>query len=102
MERKREREPLENEVNFITYSRAGLIKGEVLTSVESGKTSHHILSEWNPVLFWLWTYRGITQSLSSMSVPVRRGADKSLAAHICSTTKRNFLGWVKEVRTTKS
>jgi hypothetical protein len=30
-----------------------------------------------------------------------RGADKSLAFPICSTTKRIFLGWVKEVRTTK-
>jgi hypothetical protein len=38
---------------------------------------------------------------------VRRGADKSLAFPIsyfpvCSTTKIIFLGWVKEVRTTKS
>jgi hypothetical protein len=37
----------------------------------------------------------------------RRGADKSLAFPvsyfpICGTTKRVFLGWVKEVRTTKS
>jgi hypothetical protein len=36
-----------------------------------------------------------------------RGADKSLAFTIsyfpiCITTKRIFLGWVKEVRTTKS
>jgi hypothetical protein len=29
-------------------------------------------------------------------------ADKSLAFRICSTTKTIFLGWVKEVRTTKS
>jgi hypothetical protein len=38
---------------------------------------------------------------------IRRGADKSLAVSIsyftiCSTTKRIFLGWVKEVRKTKS
>jgi hypothetical protein len=38
---------------------------------------------------------------------IRRGADKSLAFSIsyfpiCSTTKRIFLGWVKEVRTTKT
>jgi hypothetical protein len=38
---------------------------------------------------------------------IRRGADKSLALviacfPICSTTKRIFLGCVKEVRTTKS
>jgi hypothetical protein len=38
---------------------------------------------------------------------IRRGADKYLAfpisyLPICSTTKRTFLGWVKEVRTTKS
>jgi hypothetical protein len=38
---------------------------------------------------------------------VSRGADESLAFPIlyfpiCSTTKRIFLGWVKEVRTTKS
>jgi hypothetical protein len=31
-----------------------------------------------------------------------RGADKSLAFPICSATKRIFLGWVKEVTTTKS
>jgi hypothetical protein len=37
-----------------------------------------------------------------INVSVRRGADKSLAFPICSTTKRIFLGWVKEVRTTKS
>jgi hypothetical protein len=44
--------------------------------------------------------------LSSYSL-ICRGADKSLAFPIsyfpiCSTTKRIFLGWVKEVRTTKS
>jgi hypothetical protein len=38
---------------------------------------------------------------------IRRGADKSLAFPIfyfpfCSTNKRIFLEWVKEVRTTKS
>jgi hypothetical protein len=33
---------------------------------------------------------------------LRTGADKSLAFPICSTTKRNFFGWVNEVRTTKS
>jgi hypothetical protein len=33
---------------------------------------------------------------------LRRDADKSLAFPICSTTKRFFLEWVKEVRTTKS
>jgi hypothetical protein len=32
---------------------------------------------------------------------INRGADKSLAFPVCSTTKRIFLGWVKEVRTTK-
>jgi hypothetical protein len=32
---------------------------------------------------------------------VRRCADKSLVLPICSTNKRIFLGWVKEVRTTK-
>jgi hypothetical protein len=31
-----------------------------------------------------------------------RGADKSLAFPICRTTKIISLGWVKEVRTTKS
>jgi hypothetical protein len=35
-------------------------------------------------------------------IRVRRGADKSLAFPICSITKIIFLGWVKEVRTTKS
>jgi hypothetical protein len=38
---------------------------------------------------------------------IRRGADKSLVFPIsyfpiCSTTKRIFLGWLKEVRNTKS
>jgi hypothetical protein len=33
---------------------------------------------------------------------LRRSADKSSAFPICSTTKRIFLGWVKEVRTRKS
>jgi hypothetical protein len=32
---------------------------------------------------------------------IRRGAEKSLAFPICSATKRIFLGWIKEVRTTK-
>jgi hypothetical protein len=37
---------------------------------------------------------------------IRRGADKSLAFTVsyfpvCSTTKKIFLGWVKEVRTPK-
>jgi hypothetical protein len=36
------------------------------------------------------------------SYGLRRGADKSLAFHICSPNKRIFLGRVKEVRTTKS
>jgi hypothetical protein len=30
------------------------------------------------------------------------GAYKSSAFPVCSTTKRIFLGWAKEVRTTKS
>jgi hypothetical protein len=33
---------------------------------------------------------------------VLRGAEKSLAFPICTTTERIFLGWVKEVRTTKT
>jgi hypothetical protein len=33
---------------------------------------------------------------------IRRDADKYLAFPICSTAKRIFLGWVKEVTTTKS
>jgi hypothetical protein len=33
---------------------------------------------------------------------IGRGADNSLAFLICSTTKRIFPGWVKEVRTAKS
>jgi hypothetical protein len=39
---------------------------------------------------------------SPLSPYIRRGADKSLVFPICSTAKRIFLGWVKEVRTTKS
>jgi hypothetical protein len=45
--------------------------------------------------------------VTCMSVTIRRGADKSLAFPIsyfpiCSTTKRIFLGRVKEVRSMKS
>jgi hypothetical protein len=44
---------------------------------------------------------------SQWALYIRRGAEKSLAFRIsyfpiCSTTKRIFLGWIKEVRTTKS
>jgi hypothetical protein len=44
---------------------------------------------------------------SNRSFVLRSGADKSLAFPIfyfpiCSTSKSIFLGWVKEVRTTKS
>jgi hypothetical protein len=46
---------------------------------------------------------GIEPGESSPSLYLlRMGADKSLAFPICSTTKRFFLGWVKEVITTKS
>jgi hypothetical protein len=40
--------------------------------------------------------------LEQYTLNIRRGADKFLAFPICSTTKLIFLGWVKEVRTTKS
>jgi hypothetical protein len=40
--------------------------------------------------------------VTGLASELRRGADKSLALLICSTTKRNFLGWVEEIRTTKS
>jgi hypothetical protein len=43
----------------------------------------------------------LTSSVAINFLGIRRGADKSLAFPICSTTKRIFLGWVKEVRTTK-
>jgi hypothetical protein len=53
-------------------------------------------------------YENITKNLRVLSygIRVRRGADESLvfpASYfpVCSTTKI-FLGWVKEVRTTKS
>jgi hypothetical protein len=39
---------------------------------------------------------------SSILWDIHRGADTTLAFRICSTTKRIFLGWVKEVTTTKS
>jgi hypothetical protein len=47
-----------------------------------------------------------TLIIFTCSVQILRGADKSLAFlisyfPICSTIKRIFLGWVKEVRTTK-
>jgi hypothetical protein len=45
-------------------------------------------------------FRSITASVNLLCI--RRGADKYSAFPICSTTKRIFLGWVKEVRTTKS
>jgi hypothetical protein len=38
----------------------------------------------------------------SDKMELRRGADKSSDFPICSTTKRIFLGWVEESRTTKS
>jgi hypothetical protein len=53
-------------------------------------------------------YKPYFLRLASSSVNgLRRAADKSLAFPIpcfpiCSTTKRIFLGWVEEVRTTKS
>jgi hypothetical protein len=37
-----------------------------------------------------------------MKGEIHSGVDKSLAFPICGTTKRIFLEWVKEVRTTKS
>jgi hypothetical protein len=43
----------------------------------------------------------LVEGLSGLN-EVRGGADKILAFPICSTTKRIFLGWVKEVRTKKS
>jgi hypothetical protein len=46
-----------------------------------------------------WKFDGIGRDLIQV---LRRAADKSLAFPICSTTKRIFLGWIKEVRTTKS
>jgi hypothetical protein len=51
----------------------------------------------------LHIFTGTVEKLSpDMSEVIRRGADKSLAFPICSPTKRIFLGWVKEVRLTKS
>jgi hypothetical protein len=41
-------------------------------------------------------------SSPTLGFPIRRGADKSLAFLICITTQKMCLGWVKEVRTTKS
>jgi hypothetical protein len=46
-----------------------------------------------------WKFDGIGRDLIEV---LRRDADNSLASPICSTTTRIFLGWVKEVRTTKS
>jgi hypothetical protein len=37
-----------------------------------------------------------------LSITLRKSADKSWAFPIISTTKRIFLGWVKEVGTMKS
>jgi hypothetical protein len=57
------------------------------------------------------TYPGISErmrrSVMRSVEAMRKSADKSLAFLIsyflvCSTTKRILLGWVKEVRTTKS
>jgi hypothetical protein len=44
----------------------------------------------------------IIYNIIFMYYGIRKGADKFLAFPICSTTKRIFLGWVKEFRTTKS
>jgi hypothetical protein len=44
----------------------------------------------------------IDQDISIAVEELRTGADKPLAFPICGTTKIIFLGWVKEVRTTKS
>jgi hypothetical protein len=49
--------------------------------------------------FYKWSHKNKT-------LYIRRGADKYLAFPIyyfpvCSTTKRIFLGWVKDVRTMK-
>jgi hypothetical protein len=44
----------------------------------------------------------IEHLLSIWRYDLRKAADKFLAFPICSITKRTFLGWVKEVRTTKS
>jgi hypothetical protein len=51
---------------------------------------------------WEITYIGANVAEPFRYAYIRRGAGKSLAFPICSTTKRIFLGWVKEVRTTKS
>jgi hypothetical protein len=36
------------------------------------------------------------------AVHIRKGVDKSLAFLVCSTNKIIFLGWVKEIISTKS
>jgi hypothetical protein len=65
---------------------------------------------WHPRRWLTWIcswYQGghvcwTAAVLFSLRPFVCRGAGKSLAFPICSTTKIIFLGWVKEVRTTKS
>jgi hypothetical protein len=55
-------------------------------------------------IFTNLTIRNISREtkISEHATSVRRGVDKSLAFPVCSTIKKIFLGWVKEVRTTKS
>jgi hypothetical protein len=60
----------------------------------------------SPLLYRL-IYSGFTVNRPEPNSELRRGVDKSLAFPassfpICGTTKRIFLRWVKEVRTTKS
>jgi hypothetical protein len=59
----------------------------------------------NELVWWLPQFLHIQEYFIDMlaqRLDIRRGTDKSLAFPIFRTTKRIFLGWVKEVRTTKS
>jgi hypothetical protein len=78
-------------------------------SCEHGDEPSGSIECWE-VLEYLRDWRLRKKRLNSMELVgieiIRMGADKSLAFPvsyftICSTTKRIFLGWVKEVRTRK-
>jgi hypothetical protein len=76
------------------------------------RKAHNLTAICEPIIYKMSEPRRLTNLWASTFcyrdsfIFIFRGADKSLAFAIssfpiCSTTKRMFLGWVKEVRTTK-
>jgi hypothetical protein len=81
---------------------------KVIFSLVQHKSSEFLFKKHlKSYLNWIGNVEQKQQSKSKTMFHVCRGADKSLAFPIsyfpiCSTAKRIFLVWVKEVRTTKS